>query len=485
MKGKFHLKGNLNKILPTIFSILLFASVFVFIMLKGKNNPENKLQLAPKNNLYKEKFSVNKSYESKDVSESGIIKNIRINSRGGASEPKIAGHPDDHNILAVSSNDFSIEENHARIFISKDFGLNWEPKEVRLSSKFKHSAYSDPWIDFDADGNLYFTAVQIDIENNYQEGIFISRSNDNGNTWESENNFIDFNNKKNIQIDRPEICIDKFSSHKNNIYVTWIEIKGLTSFIMFSKSNDGGKSFSHPLVIEKDNVDYCNVINNADGDLFEVYVKDDNKIMLEKSTNEGNTWVKINSYINFVSSGTKSEGQFLIKNYESKGIRINSEPSLTFSKEGDLLMTYTAAGNENNVSDIYFAKMNIKSFEIGKPVIVNSDNTMSDQFLPTIVSDEGNIFIIYQDSRNDRNNLLTETFVSFSKDGGVTFTDEKLSTRNFNPLTIAIERYFCDYNSSLICNGKLVSVWTDGRNNDFDIYAGIFNVNDFLENKSH
>lgn len=444
--------------------------------------------------MYKEKFTKNKSYENIDISSSGLIKNVRINSGAGTSEPKIINNPLDKNILAVSSNDFSIKDNHARIFISKDCGVKWESHEIPLSLKFKKSSYSDPWVDYDADGNLYFICVQIDMENDYHEGIFISKSEDNGRTWKTDLNFVDFNGKENIVLDRPKMCIDKSSIYKNTIYISWIEIKDHESFIMFSKSTDEANAFSQPTKIEQGDVDYCSLLNNSNGDLYAVYVKEENKIDIKKTIDKGNTWSKVSSSLKFNPSGVKLEDnsevrldeQFVIKNYANEGIRVNSEPSLTFSKDEELLITYSSAGSEKDLSDIYFARLNNKTLEISNPVKVNSDKTMNDQFLPAISADiGGNIFIIYQDSRNDQNNLATETFVSVSKDGGLTFSDEKLSTRNFNPLSIAVEKYFCDYNSSVISDNKLISVWTDGRNNDFDIYAGIFNVNDFLENMKH
>lgn len=453
--------------------------------MKSKDNPVNSLQLAPKNNLYKEKFSENESYKNKDVTELGVIKNIRINSNAGVSEPKIVCSPLNKNILAVSANDFSVKENYARVFISKDKGAKWDAKEIPMSSKFKHSSYSDPWLDYDADGNLFFVAVQIDLENNFREGIFISKSTNNGDTWKSDFNFVDYNNKENILLDRPKLLINK-SAENSCMFVTWIEIKGLTSFIMLSKSVDNGNKFSHPAVIEKDDVDYCNLSINDNGDLYIVYIKDDNKIIFEKSINSGDSWVKSDKSIEFNPPGIKSEGQFVIKNFNNKGIRINSEPSITFAKKDELVLTYTASGNGENISDIYFSKFNIQTGEVSVPVKVNSDNTNNDQFLPTISADtEGNIFIIYQDSRNDPENLLTETYVSYSIDDGLTFRDEKVSTGSFNPVSISVEKYFCDYNSSVLSDGKLISVWTDGRNNNFDLYAGVFNVYDFIESKKH
>jgi hypothetical protein len=119
-------------------------------------------------------------------------------------------------------------------------------------------------------------------------------------------------------------------------------------------------------------------------------------------------------------------------------------------------------------------------------VKVNSDKTGNDQFLPTVTSDDfGNIFILYQDSRNDESNILTETYLSVSTDGGKSFNDEKLSTSSYNTAASAIGKYFGDYNSCVVSDVNFIGVWTDGRNDNFDVYAGIFNINTLIENKNY
>jgi len=456
---------------------------FIFIMLKGREVGNTNLQLAPENYLYHEKFGYSKPYSTNDISGIGFVKNVRINNVAGSSEPKIAVHPLNKNIYAVSANDFSIDESHARIFISTDGAVNWEPKQIPLSGVIKKSSYSDPWIGFDSEGNLYFIAVQFDLENNMREGIFISRSSDNGNTWEADLTFIDYNNKEKIKIDRPRMCIDKTSANKNNIYVVWTEIKGLNSFVMFSKSTDKGDTFTKPVTLESADVDYCSVITNSAGDLFVTYLKDENKISLIKSENAGESWNPVEYLASTEHAGVRSGGKYILKNRDGKGIRANTEPVTAVTKNDDLIITYSAAGSNADVSDIYFMKISKDMKEITAPIKINNDNSKSDQFLPSITVDESNnIFILYQDSRNDPDNMLTETYVSYSGDNGKTFHDEKISTKNFDPSQISVNNYFCDYNSCIAADDKLVGVWTDGRNENFDLYAGMFGINDLLKN---
>jgi len=480
------LKRNLKYFLPAFLSVLLFSSLFVISTFYNSDNQEDKLQISPKKILYEEKFGKAQSYEYGDITTAGLMKNVRLNDTCGVSEPKIICNPKNQNILAVSANDFSDNAERGCVFISADGGINWQTKRVPMSLKFKRSAYSDPWLEYDSFGNLYFTAVQLDILNKGKEGIFIARSADDGTTWKTDFNFVDYNGKENIHLDRPKIYIDKSPVHNNSIYISWNEINGFESCVMLSQSTDGGNTFTLPVIIEKHNIKYCSLTGDHNGNLYIAYLKNEKRLSVKKSTDGGKFWGKEYSYLDIIPAGTKNENQYLIKNSEKKGIRVNSEPSLCVSESNELLITFSASGKGSDLSDIYFTKLENNSYALTKPVKVNSDITINDQFFPSVTSDNsGNIIIMYQDSRNDINNNITETYISYSNDGGLTFSDEKLSTAEFDPLSIAVDRYVSDYNSCVISGGNIVGVWTDGRNNNFDVYAGILNLKEFFENTSH
>ncbi|MDQ3021078.1 MAG: hypothetical protein M3R36_10985 [Bacteroidota bacterium] len=455
-------------------------------MKSNSDNIQDNIQISPKNFLYNEKFGGTKPYDQPDISSMGIITNIRVNQIPGASEPKIVCSPVDNNILTISSNNFRENNNSAQIFISKDDGINWKGSEIPLSQKFKNSSYSDSYMDYDQDGNLLFVSVQFDLNNNFREAIFFAKSHDNGTTWKSDFNFIDYNGKENIKLDRPKIYVDKSTENKNVIYITWIEIKGFTSFIMFSKSSDGGNTFSPPRDIEKNDVQYSSLNSNSNGDLFLTFFKEESKILIKKSTDGGASWDSQIPFININPAGVKTESYYVIKNSLKKGIRINSEPSVIISKNDDLLLTYSARGEGNDLADVFFEKINLITGDNAKPKRVNNDNTSCDQFLPAITVDErNNIVIMYQDSRNDKNNIQTETYVSVSNDGGLNFYDEKISTHDFNARQVSVEQYIGDYNSCLFSGDRFVGVWTDGRNNNLDIYAGTFSINEIIKNMNH
>lgn len=470
---------KLSKILPTGISILLFASAFIYFVTNNYDQ-ENKLQLSPEKIHYSDKFEKTVSHEGKDVSESGYIKNIRVNEKTGVSEPKIICSPKDNNILAVTSNNFSGIDNFATLYISLDKGLSWNEKQIPLSPKFESSSYSDPYIEFDADGNIVFIAVQRDLHNRKRDGLCFSISYDNGNSWKTNPDFVDYNAKENIRVDKPKLAAGKNTFYKNSISITWTEYRGLNTLVLFSGSTDGGLTFSTPKTIEHDKAKFGSIVQSHNGELFVVFLKNENEIRIARSFDNGESWKSINSLISIIPSGSFLNGQYLIKNISGKGIRINSEPNIILSRNSDLLITYSSQTGDNDLSDIYFCKYINSTSEFTKPVKVNSDNTNRDQFLPAVTEDSsGKLFIVYQDSREDESNLSTNTYLSYSEDGGITFTDKKLSLKSFDPGNISVNNYIGDRNSCVFSGNELIAIWTDGRNNNFDLYAGIFNFTEF------
>lgn len=476
------MKGNLRKILPVIFSILIFSSIFISQILKNTDSESKNIQLSPRSVLYKEKYGEGQDVLPVDLSSDGFITNTRVNMMSGVSEPKIICNPIDKSRLVISSNDFLIQEGYARIFTSSDTGKTWTPVMLNLSGAFRQSSYSDPWMDYDEKGNLYFVAVQMDLINSGKEGLYFSKSTDNGLTWQTDFNFVDYNSKENIKIDRPKIYCSKQHEDKTGVYVTWIEFKGIHSYVMLSKSADGGKTFSQPEVIQNKNVEFYSFSGNGRGELYLVYLNDEHELKVRLSVDEAKTWTKEFGDFRIKSAGEGNDNEYELKKSSHEGIRVGSEPSVFYSAKNLLYITYSAPGHGKDEADVYFVRLDLATGSITEPKRVNVDNTTNDQFLPSITSDASdNIYIMYQDSRNDADNVITESYISVSIDGGLSFTDHKLSTRGYDPTTLAVDSYIGDYNSCTVSGDQLIGVWTDGRNNNFDLYVGMFQIQDMIK----
>lgn len=477
LRGTRSMIKNIKKIVPVFLSLFIFGAGFIYLNLSKNKLSEPEVQMSPRNYLYNEKFGKVREYSGKDISTSGAVINIRLNQLPGVSEPLIKCSPVNNNILAVCANDFTADNNNARLFISHNKGREWNAHLIPLSPLFKASSYSDPWLEYDKSGTLYFTAVQYDLYDNKRDGLFFAKSADNGITWNNELKLIAVNRTIQQKIDKPKV----FISGKDVIFVIWTEVSGLKSFIKISSSRDNGSSFSEPVIVSDDRAHFSAMTEDNNGILYMTYVNDGKSISAVKSNDEGRSWTAIDKNLEIKSAGKPAGNRNVLKSGSSEGIRINSEPSLCISKGNEILIVYSAKKNDSDISDIFLTRLIKNNSEFDEPKKISKDTTGNDQYLPVITSDEaGNVYIFYQDSRNDVNNEFSESFISVSSDGCKTFNDHLISTAPYKPSDIAVDRYFGDYNSFVISGKDLIAVWTDGRNGNYDLYAGIMNIENLL-----
>ncbi|MBE2256258.1 MAG: hypothetical protein IAE65_08665 [Ignavibacteria bacterium] len=315
----------------------------------------------------------------------------------------------------------------------------------------------------DINGNIYFTAVQRDNKN-FSSIVLIIKSVDS-----QANYLIDSNQNGNIKFDKPKILI-----LNNKIYITFIKKEDeKKQLILFSSNLDlTGNQFT---LISSDNPNSASM-KNHNQNLYISYSNDKEINLLVYYTNS-NT---LNNFkiCEFKSPGKKVKGQNVIKSSGNFGVRVNSSPSMLISSlNNKIYITYCGKNGDDN-SDIFISHSDLSEINFSIPIKITGDKSLNDQFHPVISEDEsGNIYISYQDSRDDEKNILVNTYLSYSFDKGITFTDIKLSTKSFNPYNIVVGgNYIGDYNSQIVTSDKLISVWTDGRKNNFDLYMGVINL---------
>ncbi|MCX6150013.1 MAG: hypothetical protein NTX22_05770 [Ignavibacteriales bacterium] len=90
------------------------------------------------------------------------------------------------------------------------------------------------------------------------------------------------------------------------------------------------------------------------------------------------------------------------------------------------------------------------------------------------VGPDGAVNVIFYDSRNDVNNLLTEVYVARSTDGGSTFTNYKVSDQQFTPIAIPgyASGYMGDYIGIASGMNKAYPIWMDNRSSSkYQLYT--------------
>jgi len=336
---------------------------------------------------------------------------------------------------------------------STDAGVSWNNTHMTVPmDPFAGVPFIDvfdPTVCIDDSGHVFVGHIATD--NNWgagpTSGLYVHKSTDGGISWQPPVQ-VDADNAPVIippstndpfyrLNDRCQIATDNYptSLYHNNIYITWIKDRGWNmsspmSDIYFSRSSDGGNSFSSTLKINflpsdslanmptldvaKDGTVYVawmdyNVITGGQGIIF-----------LDKSFNGGATFgadIPVDTVnlppINLNGlADARAKGAAVVKVMPSNP----NELYIVFAEDPD--------GPLPDEADIFLIKSTNGGSTWTAPVRVNDDATTTDQVLPWMdIKPNGIIDIAWYDRRNDPGgDLMWDVYFTSSTDGGNTFT---------------------------------------------------------------
>ena len=213
-------------------------------------------------------------------------------------EPSIVVNPNNPDHVIASSNDYRLRDLpdgdvRAGYYASFDGGNTWPGDGIiDISSIPNTSAAGDPAMAIHDLNNLYFAYIAFSRTQDDAGGVFVSKSADGGLTWNAPvtvtlNTLYVFHDKEYIAVDASG------SQYDGNVYVTWTRF-GTGYPIYFSRSIDGGASYSTPVQISDSNLTSCQGSVPAIGPNGEVYVVwynyDTSAIRFARSLDGGVTW---------------------------------------------------------------------------------------------------------------------------------------------------------------------------------------------------
>jgi hypothetical protein len=335
----------------------------------------------------------------------------------------------------------------------------------------------DPGIDYDKNGTFYYSFGGAPLSGSYPNSIAVSKST-NGTTWTTPV-AVTFNRNKNFD-DKYYIAIDRSNtSFANRIYVSWDRNSGNNQLLYISYSTDGGTSWSPPVKVNDGTSKFERVIgaypavNQTSGMVFDSwhdYAK--NIIYVDKSSNGGVSWgtdvAAVTTHAGFGTDigcvGGRSQGP---------------AHALKVGPSGTLYLAYAdpvTSGANSRKFDILLTKSTNNGASWSQPVVLNTDNTTTDQFHPTLsVESNGSggdkVTVTWYDRRNDPNNCLAQVFGTVSTDNGTTWSaNVQLTTAqsNFdgNPNGPG------DYSSSTHLSGTAWPFFSDHRTSNPETSSG-------------
>lgn len=395
------------------------------------------------------------------VIQVGPFDNYQVSTSFGFAETDIAVNPRNPLNFVATDNRVTGFAGTPLVYYTTDGGVNW-------SSSVISGNQGDPVFCADSLGNFYLAVLS--------SGIRILKSTDAGVSWTNLGNLVN-----NANADKEWIAADQTGGpFQNHVYMAYVNFATGASVDFWRSTNNAATwTFIGNMGTGTPNPG-PDVATGPNGIVYLAWYNGGGT-SIRVSTDGGATFSP-SVFGSFHSNpGTPGGGgRFVLKN----NIRVNGMPHIAVdmsntSTRGNIYDVYATNPPGPDAADVYCTRSTDggATWSSGSPVRVNDDAAFTDQWMCDVSVDaQGRVWAMWWDSRDDEaNNLLTHTYGAVSTDGGLTFTNFKISSQNFNPNAISISQgdhnYAGDYQG---ISGKTMTFpFYTGQNNtrhDFTAY---------------
>lgn len=349
-----------------------------------------------------------------------------------------------------------------RVFYSDDGGSTWMADTLKSS----YGVWGDPVLISDYEGNQYFFHLSDPTGKNWKseeilDRIVCQKSTDGGKTW-NNGSYMGLAHPKDQ--DKQWVAVDPAT---NNLYTTWTQFDTYgsksskdKSNILFSVSTDRGESWSEAIQINElsgNCLDGDSTTEGAvpavgpDGDVYVAWAFDE-KIYFDRISTSGES-LKKDVVVAQQPGGWEIEIDGLQR---ANGMPVTVCDVSQGPHRGTIYVNWVDDRNGNY--DVWISKSTDKGDSWSAPKRINDDTTKRDQFFTWISCDPvtGYLYTVFYDRRNTTGNE-TEVYMAYSKDGGSTWKNEKISEKPFTPMD---KVFFGDYNDIDAFNGTVRPIWT-------------------------
>ncbi|MCK9290177.1 MAG: T9SS type A sorting domain-containing protein [Bacteroidales bacterium] len=404
--------------------------------------------------------------------------NIKIGNFNGPNEPSIAiNHKNPLEMMAGSNLNYW--------YYSVDGGYSWTGGVLESP---EYGVWGDPVIIADTIGDFYFFHLSNPINGSWIDRIVCQKFDKETLSW-SAGTYMGLNGTK--AQDKPWAVVDP---RTNTIYVSWTQFDEYGSSdpqcesnILFSKSTDGGESWSEAIRINEvagDCIDSGNTVEGAVpavGPNGEVYIawSGPEGIVFNRSIDGGESWLGHNIFVTEQLGGWDLAIPGI---YRANGMPITRCDLSGGPNHGTIYINYADQSNGTHDTDVWVVKSTDGGFTWSEPIRVNDDPAGKHQFFTWMEVDQANgtLYFVFYDRRNHSDNN-TDVFMAISRDSGNTFENIRISESPFLP---ANGQFFGDYNNISVVNNIVRPIWTRRESNGkLSLYTAIIDMSVTLPEK--
>lgn len=378
-----------------------------------------------------------------------------------ANEPSIAVDQTDPNRITIGWRQFNTVNSNFRqagYGFTTNGGQTWTFPGVIEPGVFR----SDPVLDSDADGNIYYNSLTNDPV--FMCDVF--KSNNGGSTWDG-GTFAQGGDKQWMTIDKtggPGI---------GHIYAFWTSNFSVCSPGFFTRSTDGGGSYEDCITIPNDPF-WGTLAVGPGGELY-VGASIGTDFLVAKSTNAQNsgeivTWdmatvVDLDGSITFGGGPNPGGllGQTLISVDTSGGLY-----------HGNIYLLCSVDRNSTpDPADVMFVRSTDGGVNWSSPIKINDDlsNSAYQWFGTMSVAPNGRIDVVWLDTRDNTSSNTSALYYSNSNDGGETWSQNKRLSDFFNShLGWPNQQKMGDYFDMVSDINGVQLAWAATFNGEQDVY---------------
>ncbi len=399
--------------------------------------------------------------------------NVLISTTSNPEEVSIAINPKNTNEIVAGANISSM-------YRSNNAGATWSVAALTCAA---YNVWGDPVLIWDTAQAAYYIHLSNPPSgggNSWIDRIVVQKS---GNAGQTYTTCVGVGKNGTKGQDKAWAVINPTN---NAIHMTWtqFDVYGSSattdsSIILYSKSTDGGLTFSTPKRISKyagDCIDSDKTVEGAvpavgpNGDIY-VCWSGKNGLMFQKSTDGGTTWLPAEQLITATPGGW---------DYTISGLqRCNGLP-FTFCDlsngpyKGTIYVNYSDETNGVNDKDIWIVKSTNGGTTWSAPIRVNDDAPGRQQFMSSMTIDQttGYVYVVFYDRRNFSSGDNTDVYLAISKDGGSTFVNYKINANTFLPTS---GTFFGDYIGISAVNNVIRPIWMQLNGGSLSVYTAIVN----------
>ncbi len=399
-------------------------------------------------------------------------------------EPTIAVDPRNSSIIVAGAQDYRLLATgwhrwHG-YYRSTDGGATWSQgllpgfptdNSVQGLGSFLHrsNATSDPVLAFDRLGDVYYAGLVFNISSSGAisgETAFVAKFTNDGATYSGATLITGVSDA-----DKPWIAVDNSGGlNDGNVYVAFDATLGGFFATVFTRSVDGGKTFSPPFFTPSDKTGELPGVAVDPAGI--VYVSTD---AFDNVTGSALNYVQVSRLTNggmVLASNVKAAVPvvYLPSPLPGGSFRTFTIPQIAADSQGVyLVFDDFRTGN----ADVMLTRSMNGGIVWTSPIRVN-DVMTGHQFFPTIASSGGIISVAWFDSRFNTGATITvlDVFYSQSVDGGFTFSPSvRVTGVSFNPELVKRtdapnfnESFIGDYVGIAATPTTVHPVWPDNRN---------------------